>query len=254
MLPWAVALAKERMENNLKYLPISHCLPSGPVPLLGPVFFKLVQTPALVVMMFENDTPGYRQVFLDGRSHPRDFGPTWLGHSIGKCEGDTLVIELDRFRRQRMAVRRRPSATRTIRTCHTWLGNEPECGHTTAEQSGKKRGEFRRGGRGLRTYRRAWPAASSLSRIFEGIGIAGWRYFFPARFDAWLSAIPRGGNASYPITAGCYGIDSKIFRRRPPRRGSPRGVNGLRKYSTTSTTTLAGRQGPRRRWGASSGW
>jgi hypothetical protein len=93
MLPWAEALAKERKANDLKDLPISRCLPAGPVPLLGPGFFKLVQTPALLVMMFEDDTPGYRQVFLDGRSHPKDFGPTWLGHSVGKWDGDTLVID-----------------------------------------------------------------------------------------------------------------------------------------------------------------
>jgi hypothetical protein len=97
MLPWAEALAKARKDNNLKDLPISHCLPAGPVPLLGPDFFKLVQTPTLLVMMFEDDTPRYRQVFLDGRSHPKDFGPTWLGHT---------------------------SATRTIRTCRTWSGSE----------------------------------------------------------------------------------------------------------------------------------
>jgi Carboxypeptidase regulatory-like domain len=93
MLPWAEALTRARKENNLKELPISRCLPAGPVPLLGPGFFKLVQTPTLLVLMFEDDTPGYRQVFLDGRSHPKDFGPTWLGHSIGKWEGDTLVID-----------------------------------------------------------------------------------------------------------------------------------------------------------------
>jgi len=93
LLPWADALAKERTENNLKDLPISRCLPAGPVPLLGPGFFKTVQAPTLLVMMFEDDTPGYRQVFLDGRSHPKDFGPTWLGHSTGKWEGDTLVID-----------------------------------------------------------------------------------------------------------------------------------------------------------------
>ena len=98
LLPWAEALAKERKESNLKDLPISRCLPAGPVPLLGPDFFKLAQTPTLLVIMFENDTPGYRQVFLDGRTHPKDFGPTWLGHSIGKWEGDTLVIDSVGFR------------------------------------------------------------------------------------------------------------------------------------------------------------
>jgi len=93
MLPWAETLTKERTASNSKDYPPSRCLPAGPVPLLGPGFFKLVQTPALLMMVFEEDTPGYRQVFLDGRVHPKDFGPTWLGHSTGKWDGETLVID-----------------------------------------------------------------------------------------------------------------------------------------------------------------
>jgi len=93
LLPWAEALTKTRAERNSADFPGTRCLPSGPVPLLGAGFVKLVQTPALLIMAFEFDTPGYRQVFLDGRKHPQDFGPTWLGHSTGKWEGDTLVID-----------------------------------------------------------------------------------------------------------------------------------------------------------------
>jgi len=36
---------------------------------------------------------GFRQIFLDGRKHPADPDPTWLEHSIGRWEGDTLVID-----------------------------------------------------------------------------------------------------------------------------------------------------------------
>jgi len=96
--PWAEALTKARAEDNSKDFPPSLCLPFGPVPLLGAGFFKLTQTPALLIMMFEGETPGYRQVFLDGRSHPKDFGPTWLGHSTGKWDGDSLVIDSVGFR------------------------------------------------------------------------------------------------------------------------------------------------------------
>jgi len=41
----------------------------------------------------EGGIPGSRQVFLDGRGHPENLQPTWLGHSIGKWEKDTLVID-----------------------------------------------------------------------------------------------------------------------------------------------------------------
>lgn len=93
-LPWAAALAKERIENNRKDAPHTRCLP-GEFPVPGastPWMTKFVQTPALLVMLFE-DAPGFRQVFLDGRGHPPDPSPSWLGHSAGRWEGDTLVID-----------------------------------------------------------------------------------------------------------------------------------------------------------------
>jgi Carboxypeptidase regulatory-like domain len=90
-LPWAASLSRERIANNLKDLPTSRCLP-GAITQTGMfVYYKLVQTPALLVVISEGDLP--RQVFLDGRGHPRDANPTWLGHSIGRWEGDTLVVD-----------------------------------------------------------------------------------------------------------------------------------------------------------------
>ena len=35
----------------------------------------------------------YRQIFMDGRAHPPDPDPTWYGHSIGRWDGDTLVVD-----------------------------------------------------------------------------------------------------------------------------------------------------------------
>jgi hypothetical protein len=62
--------------------------------------------------------------------------------------------------------------------------------------------------RGLIAVRFSHP--DELSRIFEGIGAAGWRPV-PARFDLRLSDIPRDGDDSYPFTKGCDGRSSKFF-------------------------------------------
>ena len=92
-LPWAQELLDERIANNQKDAPGAHCLPRG-ITNAGALFpFKLVQTPTLLVMLFEDDLPSHRQVFLDGRSHPKDPNPTWMGHSIGHWVEDTLVID-----------------------------------------------------------------------------------------------------------------------------------------------------------------
>src|SRR5215510_7505577 len=93
-LPWAAALSKERIENNLKDHPHTRCLPGSP-PVEGqstPFIAKFVQTPSLLVILTEG-VPGHRLVFLDGRKHPANPDPSWLGHSIGKWEGDALVID-----------------------------------------------------------------------------------------------------------------------------------------------------------------
>jgi hypothetical protein len=68
----------------------THCLPGGP--LIGAGLYKFVQTPALLIMIFK-DVIGYRQIFLDGRAHPEDADPSWMGHSIGHWEGDTLIVD-----------------------------------------------------------------------------------------------------------------------------------------------------------------
>jgi hypothetical protein len=92
-LPWAERLLRERAANNGKDAPGARCLPRG-ITNAGALFpFKLVQTPTLLVMLFEDDIPSHRQVFLDGRGHPKDPNPMWMGHSIGHWEQDTLVID-----------------------------------------------------------------------------------------------------------------------------------------------------------------
>jgi hypothetical protein len=44
-------------------------------------------------MLFEGNIHSYRQIFLDGRGHPKDMDPTWYGDSIGTWDGDTLVVD-----------------------------------------------------------------------------------------------------------------------------------------------------------------
>jgi hypothetical protein len=94
LLPWAEAVLKQRNETNGKDAPHNHCLPAAP-PVPGsaaPFLEKFVQTGSLLVILFE-DVPGFRQVFLDGRAHPSDLDPTWMGHSVGKWDGDSLVVD-----------------------------------------------------------------------------------------------------------------------------------------------------------------
>jgi hypothetical protein len=94
MKEWAEAIVRERAEDNHKDSPQGRCLPMG-VLYSGVVThaWRTVHTPSYLVMISEMDLPGYRQIYLDGRGHPKDFFPTWTGHSTGKWDGDTLVVD-----------------------------------------------------------------------------------------------------------------------------------------------------------------
>jgi hypothetical protein len=74
--------------------PLTKCLPIGPARGIqaGIMPFQIVQTPSVFTILFENQHT-FRIIHTDGRSHPKDLDPTWFGDSIGKWEGDTLVVD-----------------------------------------------------------------------------------------------------------------------------------------------------------------
>lgn len=94
--PWAQKLADQRRATRGKDDPEARCLPGG-VPRITPYPFQLVQTPKLVVMLFEGNVHSYRMMYLGGRQHPKDLDPSWMGDSIAKWEGDTLVVDTLNF-------------------------------------------------------------------------------------------------------------------------------------------------------------
>jgi len=98
--PEAAALYKQRRETNSVGRPTERCLPhSVPDAALVGYPFKIIQTPAQLVILFEPFID-YRQIFTDGRMLPNDPQPTWMGYSVGKWEGDTLVVDSTGFNDQ----------------------------------------------------------------------------------------------------------------------------------------------------------
>jgi hypothetical protein len=93
--PWAAELVKQRMADNSKDNPDAHCLPMGVMQMTSHPFpRKIIQTPAEVVMIYEASGTTVREIFLDGRPlPPADAQPWWNGYSVGRWEGDTLVVE-----------------------------------------------------------------------------------------------------------------------------------------------------------------
>jgi hypothetical protein len=99
--PLASLLRDERMADNQKNNPDALCLPMGLTQLhLHPQPRKIVQTPGLILIMYEGNE-GLRQIFTDGRPLPvvdENLQPWWYGYSVGRWEGDELVVETVGFR------------------------------------------------------------------------------------------------------------------------------------------------------------
>jgi hypothetical protein len=94
--PWAQKLVEERVESlGREYMNVI-CVPLGPgyAPAgdsTGTEMMKIVQTPNLILILHPDLT--YRQVYMDGRKLEESPNPNWMGYSVGRWDGDTLVVE-----------------------------------------------------------------------------------------------------------------------------------------------------------------
>jgi len=71
--------------------PILRCDPPGMPRIMGGAF-EIIQIPGRILLYFESDHV-HREVWMDGRELPKDPDPTWYGYSVGKWDGDTLVVD-----------------------------------------------------------------------------------------------------------------------------------------------------------------
>jgi hypothetical protein len=92
---WARALYEYRQTSFGINSPSVACKPAG-----GPAFFNspgfdIVSVPEMERIFILNiaGPHSWRVIHMDGREHPEDLRGTYLGHSIGRWEGDTLIID-----------------------------------------------------------------------------------------------------------------------------------------------------------------
>ncbi len=94
--PWA-ALKARQLHDAENTDPLLHCEPYG-VPRIwgGPHPARLVELPGELIVLYERDT-AFRIIPTDGRAQNPDADPSWMGHSVAKWDGDTLVIDTINF-------------------------------------------------------------------------------------------------------------------------------------------------------------
>ena len=109
MLPWAAekykaartGLVRGPLDRGRDDLDPTHsCFPYGPTRMYTtPRPWEIRQFPDVVLLLYEGDH-WVRRVYMDGRGHPDGYPTTWMGHSTGKYEGDTLVVDTVGFHEQ----------------------------------------------------------------------------------------------------------------------------------------------------------
>jgi len=93
MLPWVKAKFDSKGVTTELDPFLDYCEPLGaPRVLLTNVPQKFVQTPNEIVVLYERNHD-FREIYLDGRQHPKDVDASWWGHSIGRWDGNTLVVD-----------------------------------------------------------------------------------------------------------------------------------------------------------------
>ena len=94
--PWAREVWNYRRSKDDRDSPHARCKPSAGPRQIGTAYgFEIVDLPDIErVLIFDIGGPNsWRTVYMDGRKHPEQLEPTYYGHSVGRWEGDTLVVD-----------------------------------------------------------------------------------------------------------------------------------------------------------------
>ena len=138
--PWARALVQQRTDNFGKDNPRYLCLPEGPTAADGAeVMRRILQTPALIAILANDLT--YRQIFMDGRKLETDPSPNWMGYSVGRWDGDTLVVESAGFNDRTWLARNYPH-TESLRMTERY--RRTDFGHLEIEATLQDPGAYSR--------------------------------------------------------------------------------------------------------------
>src|SRR5437016_4258666 len=111
---WVTELAHQRQQEYFKTRPTYQCLPAGPEAERFGGWKRVLQTPAAIAIL--NDDLTYRVIHTDGRTLEKDPAPQWMGYSVGRWEGDTLVVDSVGFNDKTWTSRYGVSHTEALRT------------------------------------------------------------------------------------------------------------------------------------------
>ncbi|MGH2400821.1 MAG: hypothetical protein ACRDF6_13365, partial [bacterium] len=127
--PWVNDLVRQRQHEYHKTRPSYQCLPSGPEADRFAGWKRILQTPAALAILNDNQT--HRIIHMDGRELEANPAPSWMGYSVGRWEGDTLVVESNGFNDKTWLSRYGQAHTHALRVTERY--RRPDFGHLQVE-------------------------------------------------------------------------------------------------------------------------
>ena len=127
--PWVNDLVRRRQQEHYKTRPLYECLPSGPEAERFGGWKRFLQTPTAIAIL--NDDLTYRMIHMDGRELEADPAPSWMGYSVGRWDGDTLVVDSAGFNDKTWVSRYGVAHTEALRITERY--RRPDFGHLQVE-------------------------------------------------------------------------------------------------------------------------
>jgi hypothetical protein len=138
MQPWVTELARQRQQEYYKTRPYFQCRPSGPETERFGGWKRFLHTPATLAIL--NDDLTYRVIHMDGRELEADPAPSWTGYSVGRWDGDTLVVDSAGFNDKTWVSRYGVSHTEALRVTERY--RRLDFGHLQVEVTFTDPGAF----------------------------------------------------------------------------------------------------------------
>lgn len=111
--PWVNDLVRQRQREYHKGRPLYNCLPSGPEADRSAGWKRILQTPTLIAIL--NEDLSHRVIHMDGRELEANPAPSWMGLSVGRWEGDALIVDSAGFNEKTWLSRYGQSHTDALR-------------------------------------------------------------------------------------------------------------------------------------------
>jgi hypothetical protein len=127
--PWVNDLVRQRQREYHRGRPSYQCLPSGPEADRFAGWKRILQTPTAIAILNEDLT--YRVIHMDGRELEAKPAPSWMGYSVGRWDGDTLIVDSVGFNDKTWLSRYGQPHTEALRVRERY--RRPDVGHLQVE-------------------------------------------------------------------------------------------------------------------------